>query len=121
MFKKESESALGWISVIVFFAASFYSLATVDSISVVFQNMLATGGIVNIFYFIFTFGAALVCLLSMDYLKKYDAAYGEFYLLVQTSVYGRGKGFIYDIPWSRTYVDQFLCTCRIKQKEINCQ
>ena len=50
--------------------------------------MLATGGIVNIFYFIFTFGAALVCLLSMDYLKKYGAYFGEFYILLQTSVLG---------------------------------
>ena len=88
MFRKESETVLGWISVVVFLAAAFYSLATVNSVSVVLQNMLATGGTVNIFYFIFTFGAALVCLLSMDYLKKYGANYGEFYLLVQCSVLG---------------------------------
>jgi NADH-quinone oxidoreductase subunit N len=88
MFKKESETTLGWISVIIFLAAAFYSLATVNSVSVVMQNMLATGGVVNIFYFIFTFGAALVSLLSMDYLKKYGANYGEFYLLMQTSVLG---------------------------------
>ena len=88
MFKKGSETSVSWISVIVFLAAAFYSLATVNSVSVVMQNMLATGGTVNIFYFIFTFGAALVCLLSMDYLKKYEANHGEFYLLVQTSVLG---------------------------------
>jgi len=88
MFTKMSESVLSWISVIVFIAASLYSLATVNSVSIVMQNMLATGGIVNIFYFVFNFGAALVCLLSMDYLKKYGASYGEFYLLVQTSVLG---------------------------------
>jgi NADH-quinone oxidoreductase subunit N len=88
MFKKESESVISWLSVIFFIAAAFYSLATVNSVSVVMQNMLATGGTVNIFYFIFTFGAALVSLLSMDYLKKYGAFYGEFYLLLQTSVLG---------------------------------
>jgi NADH-quinone oxidoreductase subunit N len=88
MLRKESETILGWISVVVFLSAAFYSLATVNSVSVVLQNMLATGGTVNIFYFIFTFGAALVCLLSMDYLKKYGANYGEFYLLVQCSVLG---------------------------------
>lgn len=53
MFRKESESILSWISVVVFLATAFYSLATVNSVSVVMQNMLATGGIVNIFYFIF--------------------------------------------------------------------
>ncbi len=88
MFRKEGGTVLGWISVVIFMAAAFYSLATVNSVSVVLQNMLATGGTVNIFYFIFTFGAALVCLLSMDYLKKYGASYGEFYLLVQCSVLG---------------------------------
>lgn len=88
MFKKDSEILLSWISVIAFIAAALYSLATVNSVSVVMQNMLATGGTVNVFYFIFTFGAALVCLLSMDYLKKYGAYYGEFYLLVQCSVLG---------------------------------
>ncbi|HEY6906954.1 MAG TPA: NADH-quinone oxidoreductase subunit N, partial [Ignavibacteriaceae bacterium] len=88
MFRKDAETFLGWISVVIFLAASFYSLLTVNSVSVVMQSMLATGGIVNIFYFIFTFGAALVCLLSMDYLKKYGASYGEFYLLVQCSVLG---------------------------------
>ncbi len=88
MFRKESQTAVSWISVLIFLAAAFYSLATVNSVSVVMQNMLATGGTVNIFYFIFTFGAALVCLLSMDYLKKYGADYGEFYLLVQCSVLG---------------------------------
>jgi NADH-quinone oxidoreductase subunit N len=88
MFKKESETLLSWVSVITFIAAALYSLVTVNSVSVVMQNMVATGGTVNIFYFIFTFGAALVCLLSMDYLKKYGAYYGEFYLLVQCSVLG---------------------------------
>jgi NADH-quinone oxidoreductase subunit N len=88
MLRKESETILGWISVVIFITASFYSLLTVNSVSVVLQNMLATGGIVNIFYFIFTFGAALICLLSLDYLKKYGANYGEFYLLVQCSVLG---------------------------------
>ncbi len=88
MFFNKSKSVLSWISVVVLLAASIYSLATVNSVSVVLQNMLATGGTVNIFYFIFTFGAAIVCLLSMDYLKKYGADYGEFYLLIQSSVLG---------------------------------
>ncbi len=85
---KKSETFLPWISIIVFFASGFYSLLSVNSVSVIMQNMLATGGNVNIFYFIFTFGAALVCLLSIDYLKKYGTYYGEFYLLLQTSVLG---------------------------------
>jgi NADH-quinone oxidoreductase subunit N len=85
---KESEEVLPWVSIIIFLAACVYSLLSVNSISVIMQNMLATGGSVNIFYFIFTFGAAIVSLLSVDYLKKYGTYFGEYYLLLQTSVLG---------------------------------
>ncbi len=88
MYWSKSEKVLPWFSIILFLAAGFYSLSTVNYVSVVFQNMLATGGDVNIFYFIFNFGAAIVCLLSIDYLKKYGAYFGEFYILLQTSVLG---------------------------------
>jgi len=77
-----------WISIIIFIAAGSYALLSINQKSVVFMNMLTTGGNVNVFYFIFTFGAALVTLLSINYLKKYGANYGEFYILVQLSVLG---------------------------------
>ena len=88
MYYEKSENVLPWFSVLIFLTSGFYALAAVDSVSVVMQNMLATGGNVNIFYFIFTFGAALVCMLSIDYLRKYGASYGEFYILLQSSVLG---------------------------------
>jgi NADH-quinone oxidoreductase subunit N len=85
---KKSEFILPWLSILIFLISAFYSLIEVNKVSVVMQNMLATGGYVNIFYFIFTFGAAIVSLLSVDYLKKYGAYYGEFYILLQSSVLG---------------------------------
>ncbi len=88
MYSKKSQVILPWISIIIFLASGFYALLTVNSVSIVMQNMLATGGVVNIFYFIFTFGAAVVSLLSIDYLKKYGSYFGEFFLLLQTSVLG---------------------------------
>ncbi|MHB1686308.1 MAG: NADH-quinone oxidoreductase subunit N [Ignavibacteriaceae bacterium] len=88
LYFKKSESILPWFTILLFMAAGFHALYTVNSVSVVFQNMLATGGIVNIFYIIFTFGAALVALLSIDYIKKYGTYFGEYYLLLQTSVLG---------------------------------
>ncbi len=88
MYFKKSEVILPWVSIIVFLAAGFYSLLSVDSVSIIMQNMLATGGIVYIFFFIFTFGAAVVSLLAIDYLKKYGAYYGEFYILLQSAVLG---------------------------------
>lgn len=88
MYYKKSENVLPWLSIVIFLFSGFYALINVNNVSVVFQGMLATGGNVNIFYFIFTFGAAIVSMLSVDYLKKYDAYYGEFYILLQSSVLG---------------------------------
>ncbi len=88
MYSKKSENILPWFSIIVFLAAGFHALYHVNMVSEVFQNMLATGGNANIFYFIFTFGAALVCLLSIDYIKKYGTYFGEYYILIQSSVLG---------------------------------
>lgn len=88
LYFKKSDSILPWFSVLLFLFAGVYSIATVDNTSVVMQNMLATGGNVNIFYFLFNIGSAIVCLLSMDYIKKYGAYFGEYYILIQNSVLG---------------------------------
>jgi NADH-quinone oxidoreductase subunit N len=88
LYSKSGKSILPWFSFLLFLAAGFYSLLTVENQSIVFQNMLSTGGITNIFYFIFNIGAALVCLLSVDYTKKYGINYGEYYILIQNSVLG---------------------------------
>ena len=64
MYSDASEKILPWLSISIFIASGFYALLDVTSVSIVFQNMLATGGNVNIFYFIFTFGAAIISLLS---------------------------------------------------------
>ncbi len=88
MYSKKSETILPWFSVLIFLAAGLHSLYYTGDVSIVLQNMLATGGNVNIFYAIFTFGAAVVCLLSVDYIKKYGMYFGEYYILVQSSVLG---------------------------------
>ncbi len=88
IYSKNIKTILPWFSFLLFLAAGFYSLFTVENQSILFQNMLSTGGITNIFYFIFNIGAALVCLLSIDYTKKYGINYGEYYILIQSSVLG---------------------------------
>lgn len=88
MYFKKSESILPWFTILLFILAGFHAIFNVNNISIVFQNMLATGGNVSVFYFIFTIGAAIVALLSIDYLKKYGAYFGEYYILLQTSVLG---------------------------------
>jgi NADH-quinone oxidoreductase subunit N len=88
MYASDSERILPWFSIIIFGATGFYSLFTVGSVSVIMQNMLQTGGIPNIFHFIFNIGAAITCLLSIDYIKKYGVYFGEYYILIQISVLG---------------------------------
>jgi len=88
MYSKKSELILPWFSVIMFLAAGLHSLYYVGDVSIVLQNMLATGGNVNVFNAIFTLGAAVVTLLSLDYIKKYGMYFGEYYIILQTSVLG---------------------------------
>lgn len=88
IYSDKGEKILPWLSIVAFLFAGFYALLNTDKVSIVFQDMLATGGIVNIFWFIFNIAAAIVCLLSLNYLKKYDSYFGEYYIIVQTSVLG---------------------------------
>lgn len=89
MYFSKSEIILSWFSIFIFLLSGLNSLITVfQAQTTVFYNMLAVGGNVHIFYFIFNIGAALVCLLSVDYIKKYGTYYGEYYILIQTSVLG---------------------------------
>ncbi len=88
MFSENSKKILPWFSIILFLVTAFYALLNVENISVVFQNMYMTGGNVNVFIFIFNFGAAIVSLLAIDYMEKYGTNLGEFYILVQSSVLG---------------------------------
>jgi len=88
MYSKKSEVILPWFSIILFLASGLHSLFYVGDISIILQNMLATGGNVNIFHAIFTLGAAVVTLLSIDYLKKYGIYFREYFIILQTSVLG---------------------------------
>ena len=88
MYSESSEKILPWLSIIGFLFAGIYSLVEVGRTSIVLQNMLATGGVVNIFWLIFNIAAAIVCLLSINYIKKYGAYFGEYYIIIQTSVLG---------------------------------
>src|ERR1035437_11199045 len=83
MYSQNSERILPWFSILIFSIVGFYSLFTAGSVSVIMQNMVQTGGIPNIFHFIFNIGAAITCLLSVDYIKKYGAYFGEYYILIQ--------------------------------------
>jgi NADH-quinone oxidoreductase subunit N len=85
---KKSEQILPWLSIALFAAAAFDSIFNINQNFVLFGGMVEVGGKPAIFNFIFNIGAALVVLSSIDYLKKYGTYYGEYYILVQSSVLG---------------------------------
>lgn len=88
MFYKKSEIILPWLSIVLFAITAYYSLLTAYQEGIVFNSMLATGGLVHLFYFIFNFGAAIVVLLSIDHIKKVGIYFGEYYILMQSAVLG---------------------------------
>ena len=88
MYVKSAEKIIPWLTVVSFLVVSYQSLLSVGDQGIFFNGMLATGGQVNIFYFIFNFGAAIVTLLSVDYLRKTGIYHGEFYILLQSAVLG---------------------------------
>ncbi|MBA4250730.1 MAG: NADH-quinone oxidoreductase subunit N [Chlorobiaceae bacterium] len=88
MFSSKSEKILPWFSIALFVSTAYYSLLTVGHERIIFNSMLAAGGTANIFFFVFTFGAAIVTLISIDYIKKIGMYYGEYYILLQSAVLG---------------------------------
>lgn len=88
MYAKNSKRIIAWFSVFIFLAAGFHSLVNVDNAQLFFNSMLQVGGNINIFIFLFNFAAALVVLMAMDYSSKYGNNFGEFYILLQSSVLG---------------------------------
>ncbi|GAB6282356.1 MAG: NADH-quinone oxidoreductase subunit N [Ignavibacterium sp.] len=88
MFSQKSEKILPWLSIIIFLFVSYYSLITINERATLFNSMIEIGGNVNIFYFIFNFGATIIILLSFDYIKKTGINFGEYYILIQSAVLG---------------------------------
>jgi NADH-quinone oxidoreductase subunit N len=90
IYSKESERILPWFSIAIFLAVAVNSIlnASINHNFIIFGGMFEVGGKPAIFNFIFSLGAALVVLSSIDYLKKYGTYYGEYYILIQSAVLG---------------------------------
>lgn len=88
VFSKKSEEILPWLSILSFFIVALYSLMNLKQHAILFGGMIEVGGKPAIFNFIFNLGAMLVVISSMGYLKKYGTYYGEYYILIQSSVLG---------------------------------
>lgn len=88
MYSSTSREILPWLSVIILAASAVTSLYTLGYESEMMNGMLSVGGNHGIFNFLFTLGALLVVLSSKDYLVKYGSYFGEYYILLQSSVLG---------------------------------
>ncbi|MBS3945009.1 MAG: NADH-quinone oxidoreductase subunit N [Melioribacter sp.] len=88
MITKKSEQILPWFSILLFLAISIYSIVNINNHAILFGGMLEVGGKPAIFNFIFNIGAMLIVMSSIGYLKKYGTYYGEYYIIVQSSVLG---------------------------------
>lgn len=84
----KNKNILQWFSILLFLFTGFYSIYTIDQNYVLFNGMIEVGGKAAIFSFLFNLGAALIVLTSIDYLKKYGASFGEYYILLQSAVLG---------------------------------
>ena len=88
MYSKHSEKVLPWFSILIYAVSGTYSLLNLSDRGTIFNNMISIGGNTYVFYFLFAACGTFVTLLSVDYLKKYGTYYGEYYILVQSSVLG---------------------------------
>ncbi|MCU7495839.1 MAG: NADH-quinone oxidoreductase subunit N [Ignavibacteria bacterium] len=84
----KSEKILPWFSVLVFLGTSLFSVFNLNNCGTAYNNMLSYGGNVFIFYSLFNLAAALTVLSSMEYIKKYGSYFGEYYILLLSSVLG---------------------------------
>ncbi len=83
----KSKQILPWFSAALFLLAAMISLSNIGEDFTVY-SMLHVGGKSAIFNFIFNFTGLIVVLSSVEYIKKYGAYFGEFYILLQSSVLG---------------------------------
>lgn len=88
MVSQKSELYLPWLSILIFISAGSLSIININNNYTLFGGMLEVGGRPAFFNFIFNFGAAIVVISSISYLKKYGAYFGEYYILIQSAVLG---------------------------------
>ncbi|MCF8261039.1 MAG: NADH-quinone oxidoreductase subunit N [Melioribacteraceae bacterium] len=88
MYSSKSDAILPWLTIALLIYVAVHSINEVGSNDLLFGGMLAVGGKSSIFNFLFAVGGALVSLGAIDYIKKYGANFGEFYVLVQSSILG---------------------------------
>ncbi|MCX8010963.1 MAG: NADH-quinone oxidoreductase subunit N, partial [Ignavibacteria bacterium] len=85
---KKSEEVLCWLTVFGSISIAFYSLFTINQQNLNFFNSVHSGGITNLFYFIFLVTIALVAMASKNYLIRLKINFGEYYIFLLFSALG---------------------------------
>jgi len=88
MYFKKSTDILPWLSVVVYLSAAITQYILLNDRAVIYNGMFTSGGNSGIFNLLFNSAAILVVLSSKDYIKKYGSFFGEYYILLMTSILG---------------------------------
>jgi NADH-quinone oxidoreductase subunit N len=84
----KSEPLSHGLSVLGLLGAIGVAVAGIDSRGSAFGGMLRTGGYANFFAVLFFISALLTIVFARDYLRKRNAEFGEFYLLILFATMG---------------------------------
>ena len=76
------------LTLLTLLGVSYYVLFTIGQQRYDVATLMASGGLTNLFHFLFTFGGAIVVLLSVDFVKKKGMFAAEYYILLQSAILG---------------------------------
>lgn len=87
-FYKKSENLIYILSVITLLGTAIFSLVNLESQHLHFSDMIHSGGITNLFYFILILAASFVIISSKNYLQRLNYHHGEYYIIILNSTLG---------------------------------
>lgn len=87
-FYKKSENLIYILSVITSIGTAIFSLVNLESQRLYFGDMIHSGGITNLFYFILLLAASFVIISSKNYLQRLNYHHGEYYIIILNSTLG---------------------------------
>lgn len=87
-FYKKSENLIYILSVITLIGTAIFSLVNLESQRLYFGDMIYSGGITNLFYFILLLAASFVIISSKNYLQRLNYHHGEYYIIILNSTLG---------------------------------
>lgn len=87
-FYKKSENLIYILSVITLIGTAIFSLVNLENQRLYFSDMIHSGGITNLFYFILLLAASFVIISSKNYLQRLNYHHGEYYIIILNSTLG---------------------------------